>query len=603
MTFRTRTTVKPTRRRARQSDTRRAVYINIAFGFCVAAAFCLLGSIFFAGYYSDHFTVIASVNGTSISKDAVRARTTVNLARYEREIQDYLQLRNEGKITATEYDTVVGGVTTNESDATLYSDAMNQLTQEAMLAQYADQHGITVTDKQITDQIVADATIAEQRHVMVIGVAPTPTPPSSVPTPDQILAAQTQANKFHDDVLSKAQTWDEASKASNSGTVSQGTVGDLFLTTKKALNLDPDLVDAIFNLKAVNDLTPVLKGADGLYRFATVTEIVPPFVDNDWQKAIDQQASDEAYRQAVKAEVLQIALRGSIEGQYATGTSVQRHVREITVSAGYGAAGSGDEVKIEIMVFAPYDGLQDFTGLPLTDQAWIDAKARADAAVSKLKADVTQFSNLEKDSVNNNDQQWTSTGGVLPWFPLSIYQGDAASYAGIGMPALGAAVFADGLTPNSVVGPVAETSAGYVVAVLLGRRPEPSQRISDTQLRIASGTPFATEAQAVSEAVDSANGGDMGWVTRYSLPQDLEDAIFQTPVGGTSRVVLIQGQSASFYYIFQVLAEETRTPTASEAAELRTKVFGTWLTDLTAHTNIWTDQTGLTSLYPAPSPT
>ena len=45
--------------------------------------------------------------------------------------------------------------------------------------------------------------------------------------------------------------------------------------------------------------------------------------------------------------------------------------------------------------------------------------------------------------------------------------------------------------------------------------------------------------------------------------------------------------------------EQNRTPTADEATELKTKVFSTWLTDLTNHTNIWTDQTGLTSLYPA----
>ena len=87
----------------------------------------------------------------------------------------------------------------------------------------------------------------------------------------------------------------------------------------------------------------------------------------------------------------------------------------------------------------------------------------------------------------------------------------------------------------------------------------------------------------------------MGWITKYSLSQDLEDAIFQTPVGGISRTV----QNGGYYWIFKVVDEQNRTPTADEATELKTKVFSTWLTDLTNHTNIWTDQTGLTSLYPA----
>jgi hypothetical protein len=163
------------------------------------------------------------------------------------------------------------------------------------------------------------------------------------------------------------------------------------------------------------------------------------------------------------------------------------------------------------------------------------------------------------------------------------------------MTATGTALFADGLTPNTVVGPVLETAMGYVVAVFEGRRSEPAQRISNAMLRLASGTPFETEVATTSEAIDATKGGDMGWITRYSLSQDLEDAIFQTPVGGVSRTV----QSGGYYWIFKVVDEQTRTPTADEATELKTMVFSTWLTDLTNHTNIWTDQTGLTSLYPA----
>ena len=603
MTFRTktRTTTKPTRRRARHDDTRHALLINLSFGFAVLAAFAVLGGIAFSGYYGEHYVALGAVGGTSISKDDVRARVAVNLARYGREIDDYGQLRNQGKITSDEYSTVVGGITQNEAQATMYTDALNQLTQEAMLEQYANQHGIAVTDKQVDDQIVADGTLDEQRHVMVIGVAPTPTPPASVPTSAEIQAALTQAQKYHDDIVSGTQTWDAASKASNAGNVGPAsTTGDLFLTTKKALKLDPALVDAIFNLKAVNDLTQVIKCSDGLYRFATVSEITPPFVDSDWHSAIDQKADDGAYRKAARAEVVQIQVKNAVESQYVTGASVQRHVVEIGVSAGYGAAGSGDEVKMKMMLFAPDHGQVDPSTLdPANDPAWTDAKTRADAAVAALKKDITQFATLEKDTTNNDDQQWLTSGGELPWLPQSVFAGDATQQQGLGMTATGAEVFAAGLTPNTVVGPVQEPAMGYVVAVFEARRPESSQRISDSMLRIASGTPFATEVATTSEAIDSTNGGDMGWVTRYSLDQALEDAIFQTPVGGVSRTV----QDGGYYWIFKVIDEQTRTPTATEATELQTKVFATWLTDLTSHTNIWTDQTGLTAMYPAASPT
>jgi hypothetical protein len=65
-----------------------------------------------------------------------------------------------------------------------------------------------------------------------------------------------------------------------------------------------------------------------------------------------------------------------------------------------------------------------------------------------------------------------------------------------------------------------------------------------------------------------------------------------------SRTVLSNG----YYWIFKVVDEQkARTPTAAEATELLPKVFNTWLTDLTNHTNIWTDQSGLTSMYPSAS--
>jgi hypothetical protein len=326
---------------------------------------------------------------------------------------------------------------------------------------------------------------------------------------------------------------------------------------------------------------------------------VPPYNDSDWHTAIDQSANDGAYRQAARGEAVQIAIRDSIDAQYVTGPSDQRHVLEIGVSAGYAAAGSGDEVKIEMMLYAPNHGPTDPSTLdPATDPSWAEAKTRADTAVAALKKDVTQFATLEKDTNTNDDQQWTTSDGELPWLPQSIFAGDATQQQGLGMTATGTAVFAAGLTPGTVVGPILESTMGYVVAVFEGRRPEPAQRISDAMLRIATGTPFATEVATSSEAIDAVNGGDMGWVTHYSLSQDLEDAIYQTPVGGISRTVL----SGGYYWIFKVVDEQKdRVPTAAEVPDLQAKVFNTWLTDLTNHTNIWTDQTGLTSMYPAAS--
>ena len=112
------------------------------------------------------------------------------------------------------------------------------------------------------------------------------------------------------------------------------------------------------------------------------------------------------------------------------------------------------------------------------------------------------------------------------------------------------------------------------------------------------GADFATVAKDVSESADSAEGGDMGWVSRYMLTPDQEAAVYSTPVGSVSRLVSNNG-----YWIYKVVDEQTRLPDAATAEKLLKVVFQQWANQLQTNTNIWTDQAGLTALSPAsPSP-
>jgi len=176
MTFRTRSAPRTTRRRLRRNDSRRAVYITLVFTLAIASAVALMGGVFAASYYSDHGATIATVNGDSISKDTVRARATLNIARDERQIADYTILRNQGKITSDQFTTLTNPLTTAESPSTVYSDALTQLISEAELRQYAAKNNIKITDQMVNDQIKTDSTIPELRHVLLIGVTTVPAP-------------------------------------------------------------------------------------------------------------------------------------------------------------------------------------------------------------------------------------------------------------------------------------------------------------------------------------------------------------------------------------------------------------------------------------------
>jgi parvulin-like peptidyl-prolyl isomerase len=597
MTFRTRIEPKPTRKRVRRDDTRRTLMLNILFGLATFAALAMLAGVLFANWYGDHLAAIATVNGEQISKDAMRDRAAVDQARYDRQLRNLGQIRNMGIITTEEYSLLSNDLANNHPAASLHSDALDELTEEATLRQYADKHGISISDSQVDAQIAKEATIPEMRHVKVIAVEPVAIPPANTSTDAQLQAAQEKAQGWLDSIRSKSKTWDDISAQVNPYL---NASGDLGLLKADDTQLDPDLMTAVFALKNVNDVTAVFESEDGLYRFATVTEIAAPFVDKDWQKAINSSAKADAYRAYARGQVVREAVKAAVLKDYLEKPTVQRQVREIALRQGYGNPGDSDEIAFRRMVFAPnhdtstaWDLVNEVTTYAPDNPAWTEAKNRADAEAAKLRADPSQFdADARNASLNDDDQMWRTSGGMLPWIQRSIVV-DASN--GLGMPTLATALFDYKYEANAIVGPILESSQGYVVVEYLARRPSSEDRVAAVQLRLAKGDVFAAIARHYSEWPNARSGGDMGWVTRYQEDPEFESAIWQAPIGGTSRVCT---QGGSGYWIFQVVAEETRLPDAKQAAKLQRDLFDNWFADLKAHTRIWTDSDGLQAIAP-----
>jgi hypothetical protein len=591
MTFRPPAT-KPTRRRVRQSDSRRTVIFNVAFGLACVAALALLGTVLAGNWYADHGAPIASVDGVAISKDAVRARADADLARANRLLSDYDLLRNQGKLSTAEEQQLTSSVSTDST--TVYSTALGELTQELVLKKYADEHGISVSDADVEAQIAKDGTLPEYRHVKVIAVEPNITPPNWLPTAGDLAAAQAQAQAYMDEIKTGGKAWDDVFKESQDASPVVSLSGDMGIFSRDSLNLDPDLVDAIFGLAKPNDITPIFKGSDGIYRFATVTTILAPYVDTGWKDAIDSSGNGDEYRREATGEALKAKIQAQVEAQYVTGATLSRHVQDIFVGAGYGQPGDGNEVRTRMIIFAPNHDTTQASTLDQTDPAWADAKARADAAYATLQNDMSQFAKIAMDSKQNDDAYLASIAGQLPWLPASLYEGNASTQSGLGMVAVAGTVFKPD-TPLGLQPPILEPSMGWIIVDFQGTRPAPDQRIADAQLELATGHDFATVAKKYSEAEDANAGADMGWVSRYQLSDDLENAIFQAPVGGLTRVV----DASDGWHLYKVLAEETRVPDATQQATLKKQAFSTWLSDLKNAANIWTDQAGLTAITPA----
>lgn len=593
MTFRTRTAPTPSRRRTRRTDTRRNIYITITFSLAIAVALSLLGGVFLASYYTAHWAPIAAANGQGISTDDLNTRVKVNLARFDRQLAVYGQLRNQGKITSDDYSGLASNLQSVKNS--VVNDTLKELENEIAIRQYASQNNITVTSQQIDDQIKKDATVQELRHVKVIGVAPDPVPPAYTITPADEQTAQAKAQSYLDEIKG-GKKWDDVATESHAGSVgAQGTTGDLGLMNQLSTTLDPDLRAAIFGLAKVNDVTPIFRGTDGLYRFATVTEIVPAYTDPSWQSSVESASNGGAYRYREETQAIKTALQAKIEGQYVTGATKQRKVLEIGIAPGYAQPGSGDEVSIKMMVFAPNHSTSEASTTAQTDPAWADAKKRADDAVAKLKADPSQWDTMARDSKINDDMIWISQGGQVPWIPADLFMDQTQSGSqGLGLPALQIAVFGQDLKPGQIIGPIQEVSQGYIVAQFLGRRGAPDARIAQAQFDIASGADFATVAAKYSETSDAADGASLGWISPYQLDPVQEQAIFGVPVGGVTPMVNDNG-----FHIYKVLEEKTQVPDAATQARLKDVVFPRWLSQLEANALIWTNTDAVSALSSA----
>ena len=79
-------------------------------------------------------------------------------------------------------------------------------------------------------------------------------------------------------------------------------------------------------------------------------------------------------------------------------------------------------------------------------------------------------------------------------------------------------------------------------------------RANDALARLKKGEDFMAVARAVSDDPSAkANGGDLGWITVFSLPYSLENLAYATPTGRNSGIY----RSRTGYHIFKNLGERT----------------------------------------------
>ena len=560
MTIQAKPTVKSSARRGRrpgwEADNRRTLLLNIGFGIVVAAALIILGGAVFASYYGDHFASVATVNGEGISKDDYRGRFAAETFRLNYAGGQIAAEQDAGRLDPATAQSRLSSI--SERQKSLSTDVAEGLIDATLQRQLAARLGLKVDDSQIDERLIVEATTPEQRHAFVIGMKPEISTGATASTDAQKTAARQKAEGVLADLRAgKIKLADYL--LANSQDPSQPDNGDIGWIKANDASQEKSLVDALFTLP-VDGLTDVLEGTDGDFRIGSVTEIAPASVDAAYaQKIKDAGVSMDAYRAAVRADVLAEALQNKVVGDVLNVPTAHRRVSEVFLPAASGEASAGDEVKVRHILLSPNHDPQGAQTLPASDPAWSEAENEADLIYHEVLKDPSSFQKLARE--RSDDSGTKEGGGDLPYYSrLNLDR------------AFGDAIFVDGLTADQILPPV-RSAFGWHVIQYVGRRQQPVDRMRAIQDQAAvPGSDFAAIAKANSDGTESSQGGDIGWVSRLQFDSAREAAIFKAAVGGLTDVI----QTTSGLYLYKIAEAVMRLPDAAQMDTIQRGGFNNW---------------------------
>jgi parvulin-like peptidyl-prolyl isomerase len=557
MTFRARPVVRRIQRPSWDSRDRRNFYLNLGFGLAVLAALLILAAAVVLSYYNDHLSPVGSVDGQSITKDDLRDRADIESWRLEIAQRRINTQAAAGRLTQAQAD--VQAQLVQQQRQQLLPFSLERIIDNRIQAKLATEEGVTVADADIDARLVEEATTPEARHAWQIEVKPVVDSGASAPTTEQVAAARTTIEKALADIKG-GKSWDDIAKVVSTDTATAPQAGDLGWLTKDDQQTDEAFLTALY-AAAANTPTEVLEGEDGIFRIGRVTEIKAESVDAAYTETLVNDGVDLAkYRGVVRGDVIRTKLEDKLMAD-ASKPGPQRETAEIYLSQA--TVDLPDEaVKVRHILFSPKDDPQTAQAgeIPEDDPSWGQAKLDADAAYARLKDDVDGFDALARDVSDEVSAIGPDgTGGVLDAY-VSADSGYVESFS---KPILDAKP-ADG----QLLAPI-KTEFGYHVVQVISHAPD----LVKIKQRIDRGADFATLARELSEGQEADLGGQLGWIAKGQLDDQLTKAIFGAQVGKTSDVVTVENDGQ---YLFRINAEEERTPEGRQLDDIRSRVFGDW---------------------------
>ena len=572
MTFRAKPVVKRDHKPAWETQDRRNFYLNLGFGLIVFLAVLILAIAAGLSWYNSHLAPVGSVDGESISKDEFADRYKIETWRL-----DDAEARTRTAVTAghlTEAQGTSLQSTIAQQRQSLPATTLERLIDTKYQAKLAAQEGVTVAPDDIEARLATEATTPESRHSWMIEVAPQTDLGAIGPTTTQKSAAKLKAEAALKDITG-GKSWEDVARTVSTDASTGPQAGDLGWLQANDTRPDEEWLKAVF-AAPVNTPTAVIEGTDGVYRIGRVTEVAPSSVDPAYQTKFENKGIDLAkYRAVLQGDVIHDKLQGKIVADV-TGSGPQRKVEEIYIHEAE-ADLPADSIKVRHILYAPKGDPENASTVPASDPSWVAAQSQALATFARLKEDPNLFDAIaRKESQETQAQGPSGSGGKLPYF-------DSSSQVD---PEFLKAITAPGLKDGDILQPVKSAFGWHVIQVMY--HPTDAEHMKELKTEADGGKDFAILARDNSEAPSAGLGGDLGFVAKGQLVDQLTSAIFATPIGKTSDPVTVAGDGT---YLFKVLSEETRTPEGRQLDELTSTAFSRWYDSKKSSVVITRDET------------
>lgn len=556
---------RPRRRSFRPSlggEERQQFLVTVVFvGLIVLLVLLLLGAVGLA-WYNDNLRPIAKVGSVEILPATVRDRAELLQERLQRQEGRLRVAQTQGEITLEEMTEQITAL--DEQLQQIGTAAVEGLIDDIYKSQLAVGRGITVSQADIDQRVLAEVSSPERRHVLAIFVEPVAADEESSPSLAERRTALERAQRALEQIRSGRPFAEVAAEFSTDP--SKDTGGD-YGTISEAASVDSSWSAALFDL-AQGATTDIIRGADGIYRIGQVVEIVPGQEEPGVREELLRIIPADRLREFLGYEVAAERLNDQIVAEAVSATPEQIRLANIFIEGLFTGDEVGEgEVAYSEIVQAPGDDLATAPNLDATDPKWEEARIAAEAAATELRA-ITDADQLAERfaaiATEQSDSPSAADGGDVEFTTRGL------------LPiAVGDALFDAEHEHGELIGPL-RAEAGYWLILFDELREAPEQRVQDVvDATNQPNADFAAIAREHSDGPDAEDGGEVGWVTRDQLNAELVEKVFALQPGQVSAPIDIEGEVPG-HYIFKVLERATRPLDPDQLSDIRANAFERW---------------------------